>query len=585
MVIGGEDLLKDCLEIFEREYKSTGNSLITDSYVLSYGTYILVKDFSKIEKLEISKNDVDNTTQIYSKFCELDYLSKLVSIDKSIDSKKLIHSNNYLSFFVKKENLKPNKNNNVKLTEDIIDNYYDALLNPRIKYKSDKRKKEIYDLMEKEYGKVDEKKLNKIRTWIKDNIFTLVENNKKDKNYLKIFFDEKIDLYNRENQKYLHPNIYNKNYFNIIIDGKTYGLPNDNMQLSEKKPFSELKTRKNSTPYLVSEDEVFLQKAFFDYLMNKAANGEEVIYISSEKGIHRKTDIPNEFSGYILRIKKGKELEIHDFDTVVNLNTKIKKINVKFVIPIEYDKYGLNPSLEVGYINNLKKLEKTIDTIYFNTFMCNSYFREVKEINLNDLILRDILVRNRDGLYTWFYKGRDNIVRQTFSNYSMEIIKNSIKNNNYVKAKEQYNLRIAIINYFYGGYKMADKIKYISESLFEKINSKQTQCIQSDEEYYFAIGQLASYLISKNKSSKNKNHSLINPILNARNKEKLMLEIRKLFKKYNYAIDYGSKRFDNLYAMIVGYEVEDKKINGDLLIGGYLYSNLIYTKREEKEDE
>lgn len=54
---------------------------------------------------------------------------------------KIIHSNNYLSFFVKKENLRPDKNNNVKLTEEIIDNYYDALLNPRIKYKSDKRKK------------------------------------------------------------------------------------------------------------------------------------------------------------------------------------------------------------------------------------------------------------------------------------------------------------------------------------------------------------------------------------------------------------------------------------------------------------
>ncbi|HBH0704404.1 TPA: CRISPR-associated protein Cse4, partial [Clostridioides difficile] len=103
-----------------------------------------------------------------------------------------------------------------------------------------------------------------------------------------------------------------------IIDGKNYGLPNDNMQLNEKKPFLKLKTRiRNSTPYLISDDEVLLQKAFFDYLTNKAANGEEVIYISSEKGIHRKTDIPNEFSGYILRIKKGKELEIHDFDTVV----------------------------------------------------------------------------------------------------------------------------------------------------------------------------------------------------------------------------------------------------------------------------
>lgn len=150
---------------------------------------------------------------------------------------KIIHSNNYLSFFVKKENLRPDKNNNVKLTEEIIDNYYDALLNPRIKYKSDKRKKEIYDSIENKYGKVDENKLNKIRLWIKTNIFDLVESVKKDKNYLKIFFDEKIELYNDENQKYLYPNIYNKNDFNVIIDGKNYGLPNDNMQLNEKKPF------------------------------------------------------------------------------------------------------------------------------------------------------------------------------------------------------------------------------------------------------------------------------------------------------------------------------------------------------------
>ncbi|HGH0460658.1 TPA: CRISPR-associated protein Cse4, partial [Clostridioides difficile] len=494
-------MLKDCLEIFQKEYKSLGNRLITDSYVLSYGTYILVKNFSNIDILEVSKNNVDSTEDIYHKFCELDYLSKLVSIDKSVDSKKIIHSNNYLSFFVKKENLRPDKNNNVKLTEEIIDNYYDALLNPRIKYKSDKRKKEIYDSIENKYGKVDENKLNKIRLWIKTNIFDLVESVKKDKNYLKIFFDEKIELYNDENQKYLYPNIYNKNDFNVIIDGKNYGLPNDNMQLNEKKPFLKLKTRiRNSTPYLISDDEVLLQKAFFDYLTNKAANGEEVIYISSEKGIHRKTDIPNEFSGYILRIKKGKELEIHDFDTVVNLNTKIKRINVECIIPIEYERHNLKPNLEIGYINNLIKLEKTIDTVFFNKFMCNSYFKEIKNINLSDLVLRDILIRHREGLYTWFYKGRDSIVKQTFSNYSMGIIENSIKNNNYIRAKEQYNLRIAIINYFHGGSNMADKIKVISESLFEKINSIKTKCIQSDEEYYFAVGQLASYFISKNKS-------------------------------------------------------------------------------------
>ncbi|EGT4021605.1 CRISPR-associated protein Cse4, partial [Clostridioides difficile] len=90
---------------------------------------------------------------------------------------------------------------------------------------------------------------------------------------------------------------------------------------------------------------------------------------------------------------------------------------------------------------------------------------------------------------------------------------------------------------------------------------------------------------SKNKS-KNKNHSLINPILNAQNRKKIMLEIEKLFKKYNYDISYdNNRRFKNLYSMIVGYEVEEKKVNRDLLIGGYLYYNLIYTKSEENENE
>lgn len=74
----------------------------------------------------------------------------------------------------------------------------------------------------------------------------------------------------------------------------------------QKAIFRIKNTKENSTPYLIDEDEVLLQKAFFDYLMNKASSGEELVYISSEKGIHRKADIPNEFSGYILRIKKVK---------------------------------------------------------------------------------------------------------------------------------------------------------------------------------------------------------------------------------------------------------------------------------------
>ena len=41
----------------------------------------------------------------------------------------------------------------------------------------------------------------------------------------------------------------------------------------------------------------------------------------------------------------------------------------------------------------------------------------------------------------------------------------------------------------------------------------------------------------------------------------------------------NGKRFNNLYAMIVGY-VSEGKVDNDLMIAGYLNSNLIYEKNE-----
>ncbi|MCS4473106.1 hypothetical protein JQ038_17150 [Clostridium botulinum] len=62
-------------------------------------------------------------------------------MNKPIDSNKIIHSNNYLSFFVKKESVV-----NGKLNEKIIDDYYEILKNPeknilKIKKNSDYIKK------------------------------------------------------------------------------------------------------------------------------------------------------------------------------------------------------------------------------------------------------------------------------------------------------------------------------------------------------------------------------------------------------------------------------------------------------------
>ncbi|MGL6106106.1 MAG: CRISPR-associated protein Cse4, partial [Romboutsia sp.] len=224
-----------------------------------------------------------------------------------------------------------------------------------------------------------------------------------------------------------------------------------------------------------------------------------------------------------------------------------------------------------------------ISSVFFNKFLHTNYFTEPKDIKLNKGRLKEILISNRESLFSWFYKGNINAAKINFNKYSLDIIKNTVLSGYLRTAAEQYNLRYSVLKYFNGGSNMGDILKDTKVSLREKINSKETQSIQNDEEYYFAIGQIASYLVSLNKSG-NKNHSILNPILNSKNETKLKEEIVKLFKKYNYSIKKDSKRFNNLYSMILAYKSEGK-INEEVLLAGYLNSSLIYEKAEEKIDE
>ena len=570
-------MLKDCLEVFKNIYEQYGDKLITDDYTLVEGSYVLVKKDNSYEVLEVSKKDNDTSNKLYQYFVQRDYLSKLIDMNKPIDGKKVVHSNNYLTFFIKKENI-----NKTKLTSEIIDKYYEILLNPTIKYKDKNEKKSMYEKAERIYGKVNENQLISNKDWIKSNVFNLVNEVKSDKNYLKVFFEEDIDIYSKESNKYILPNIYNNTDFNLNIELKTYGLPNDNMGLNSKKPYLEQKTRKNTIPYLINEEEVLLQKKFFDYLMNKANKGKRLIYVDDKiYALEIGDKLDKRFNGYILRIQKGKEVEIQDFDTIVNLNHNITKLNIDMIIHIDYSKNKQN--LEYKLTEDINYIENTINDVFFNKYLKINYFVDTKEIKLNDSKLKYILITHREELFTWFYKGNIKNIKKSLPKWSLDIIKNSILNEYKLKATEQFNLRHSLLKYFNGGNNMADMLKEIKDSLRIKINQKETTIIQNDEEYYFAIGQIASYLISLNKSA-NKSHSLLNPIINSKSEEKLVNEINKLFKKYNYAIKKDNKRFNNLYSMILGYK-SSSKINDDLLIAGYLNSNLIYEKMEDKDNE
>lgn len=107
-------MIKEYLEVFEKWIAEKGIRIITDAYIPKNGVYRLIQitdsGFEIISTLEISydkKNDYVSGSEHmdYRFIVELDYYSKLLEMNKPIDSSKTIHTNNYFSFAIRNENI------------------------------------------------------------------------------------------------------------------------------------------------------------------------------------------------------------------------------------------------------------------------------------------------------------------------------------------------------------------------------------------------------------------------------------------------------------------------------------------------
>lgn len=599
-------MFKECLDVFSEMLKHEDN-LILKGYVPADGSYIIVKNDGTVKNADIKfdkktgdLNCTDDT--LLNDICFYDYHSKLISMNKPIDIKKVIHSNNYLAFAVKKESI------TTKLTEAIIDNYYDTLKNPlEKKYKKSKEASKIYQKFEEDHGVVNITLLEKCRSWIKQNVFSidkLVNVDLGKKEYLKIFFEifetneednkKNKELFIQEDNRYIYPNIYNNNYYNVEVDGKIQGIPDNNMGMNAKKPFLSIKTRKNPASYLLDGDTALLQKQFFEYLMNFATNGKNNIYVdiinnkieaySDKKEREKFSGIE---AGYYLRIQKGKELEIQVQDNIVNYQDKLLlNFNYQDFFNMNIEKYP-EYTKDIGIYTKRTDVGRLINNIFFSKYLLTNYFTDANDISVKDSVLKRIIIMYRNVIFDWIYKGIDNNFEVVEKQFALELIKNTLINDYNLRAMTQLNLHWSFEDYFAnlekrGGEKMADIATKIRMSVKEKVMSKDKAVIVSNnEEYYYAIGQLMAYFISLSKASK-KAQSLINPVLNAQNDTVIKTRLLQLYKKYNYNILTKNSRVKNLYAMILGYKPEGK-VNQEMILFGYMDNNVIYTKSEEKE--
>ena len=598
-------MFEECLEVFKREL-DYDNNLILDEYIPADGSYIIVDAEGKIKnyqdiKLDKKKRGTSEAVvkgSYFKEICFYDYHSKLISMNKPIDS-KVIHSNNYLSFAVKKESITS------KLTEAIIDNYYDILKNPlEKKYKKSKEASKIYQNFEKEYSPVNIEILEKCRSWIKQHIFSidkLVQIDLGKKDYLKIFFEvfeadeednkKNKELFIQEDNRYIFPSIYNSNDYNVEVNGKIQGIPDNNMGMNAKKPFLAIKTRKTPAAYLVDINKAILQKQFFEYLMNFAANGKNNIYIDTKNyrikaysDQDERDDFDEMASGYYLRIQKGKELEIQIQDNIVDYQNRLKTNfeYVKFIsIDIKEDKLP-EFAKKYGVYDKRTSIGTLINEIFFSKFLRTNYFIDANDMSIKDSVLRQNIIIYRNIIFDWVYKGIDNNFSKAEEKFALDLIKNSIRNEDKynLRPKSQLNLHWSLKDYFLkmkkeqGGETMADIATKIRTSIKDKVMSKEEVVMPSDDkEYYYAVGQLLSYFIFKSRAGK-RMQSMINPVLNAKRDNIIKMRLFQLYKKYNYDISIHNYNMKKLYAMILGYKPQNK-VNQEMILFGYLDENIL----------
>lgn len=599
-------MFEECLEVFKREL-DYDNNLILDEYIPADGSYIIVDAEGKIKnyqdiKLDKKKRGTSEAVvkgSYFKEICFYDYHSKLISMNKPMDSKKVIHSNNYLSFAVKKESITS------KLTETIIDNYYDTLKNPlEAKYKKSKEASKIYQKFEEEYAPVNIEILEKCRSWIKQHIFSidkLINIDLKKKDYLKIFFEvfeadeednkKNRELFIQEDNRYIFPSIYNNNDYNVEINGKIQGIPDNNMGMNAKKPFLAIKTRKTPAAYLVDINKAILQKQFFEYLMNFAANGKNNIYIDTKNyrikaysDQDERDDFDEMASGYYLRIQKGKELEIQIQDNIVDYQNRLKTNfeYMKFIsIDIKGDKLP-EFAKKYGVYDKRTSIGTLINEIFFSKFLRTNYFIDANDMSIKDSVLRQNIIMYRNIIFDWVYKGIDNNFSKAEEKFALDLIKNSIRNEDKynLRPKSQLNLHWSLKDYFLkmkkeqGGETMADIATKIRTSVKDKVMSKEEVVMPSDDkEYYYAVGQLLSYFIFKSRAGK-RMQSMINPVLNAKRDNIIKMRLFQLYKKYNYDISIHNYNMKKLYAMILGYKPQNK-VNQEMILFGYLDENIL----------
>ena len=575
-------MIDEALEVFRKIYDKEEEKLVVNKHIPKVGTYILVniKSGKIIEKLNISydkksKKINGELNQYYGYFRAFDYYSNLVDMNKPMDPKKTIHSNQIYSFFIKKESIRENK-----LTKSIIEGYKKNLLNPEEKYNS-KEAKELYKNIAEKLPKIEKDIVEDIFLWIEDNVNENLLDNDNKKDYLKIFFiednlDKSLELFKNEHKRYLIPNIFNSNDYNKRIGETIYGLSNNNMGLNAKKAFLENKTRRISTPYLVNTDEILLQYAFYNYLLPEVKQGDYYIYFLENEIIPRtyKEGCPNE-AKYLLNASYSKDVDIKNFNVISKNSSEEININFKEIL---HQKKKDTDEIEYGNLNKEKMMNNINKILFYNSLLGNFLLND-GDLDIKDIEVKKLLMKYRNAFYKWFYLNDETEVKKNIRKIYLDAVMVAIGNGHFFKASQQLDFGFCLEKYFYGKSELMEEIMNVKEVFLNHTLSEEEWEFLNDEEYFFAVGQILAY-INYMRNSKAKSLNFIKQLTFVKNIDVLKEKIKKIVISYSHIFETKNKKINRTISNISLYQ--PKEIRIDILLAGFTADIIFFKKREEK---
>ena len=575
-------MIDEALEVFRKIYDKEGEELVVSKHIPKDGTYILVnkKSGKIIETLNISydkksKKINGELNQYYGYFRAFDYYSNLVDMNKPMDPKKTIHSNQIYSFFIKKDSIRENK-----LTKAIIEGYKKNLLNPEEKYNS-KEAKELYKNIAEKLSKIEKDIVEDIFLWIEDNVNENLLDNDNKKDYLKIFFvednlDKSLELFRNEHKRYLIPNIFNSNDYNKRIGETIYGLSNNNMGLNAKKAFLENKTRRISTPYLVNTDEILLQYAFYNYLLPEVKQGNYFIYFLENEIIPKtyKEGCPNG-AKYLLNASYSKDVDIKNFNVISKNNDEEIIINFKEIL---HKKKKDTDEIEYGNLNREKMMNNINKILFYNSLLGNFLLND-GDLDIKDIEIKKLLMKYRNAFYKWFYLNDEAEVKKNIRKIYLDAVMVAIGNGHFFKASQQLDFGFCLEKYFYGKSELMEEIMNVKEVFLNHTLSEEDWEFSNDEEYFFAVGQILAY-INYMRNSKAKSLNFIKQLTFVKNIDVLKEKIKKIVISYSHIFESKNKKINRTISNISLYQ--PKEIRIDILLAGFTADIIFFKKREEK---